>query len=176
MEDLKLLLIEDALVGRAKLWHEARNFSFISYAHIKEKFLDEFYSIEARIVAKSQWENHRLKDSDSSLQEYYIEQISHAKFCLTSLQEYDIHYLIIKQLLQRAREVLATIDYLNTAKIIQPLARLDVTRGKADIGVPSKSSNNFSGNGKQSKVQFGQARQMNDQNETCYEEKGSNGQ
>lgn len=167
-------MVEDALVGRAKLWYEARTFPFISYAHFKEKFLDEFYSIEARMVAKSQWENRRFKDSDASLQGYYIEQIRDAKFCLTSLQEYEINYLIIKQLPQRAREVLATIDYLNTAKIIQTLARLDVTRGEADIGMPAKSRNNFSGNSNQSKMQFEQARRINDQNDTSHVEKGSN--
>lgn len=51
-EELKLILIEDALVGRAKLWHDARIFPFISYVHFEEKFLEEFYSIEALMVAK----------------------------------------------------------------------------------------------------------------------------
>lgn len=131
-ENLKLIIIEDALVGKARMWHDARSFPFISYQHFKDKFLDEFYSVEARMVAKSTWKNRRCQSNEQSLQDYYTEQLRTAKFCLSSLKEYEINYLIIRQLPQRAREVLATIDYMDTAKIMQALTRLDVTRQDAE--------------------------------------------
>lgn len=172
------MLVEDALIGRAKLWHDARVFPFVSYSHFKEKFLEEFYSIEARMVAKSKWENRRFESIDNSLQEYYIEQVRDAKFCSTSLQEYEVNYLIVKQLPQRAREVLVTIDYMDTSKIIHTLARLDVTRCDGEAGVPSKvNNNNFSGNNNpNSKTQFGQARQAYDRNNFQNYDKRSQGQ
>lgn len=118
-------MVEDALIGRAKLWYETRTSPFVNYKHFKDKFLEEFYSIEARMSAKTEWESRRFLSSDRSLQVYYVEQLHEAKFCLSSLNEYEINYLIIKQLPQRAREVLATIDYRDTSKILQSLARLD---------------------------------------------------
>ncbi|XP_043460899.1 uncharacterized protein LOC122497698 [Leptopilina heterotoma] len=175
-DDAKLLMVEDAMIGRAKLWYDARVFPFITYSHFKDKFLEEFYSIEARMVAKSKWENRRFKDSDQSLQAYYVEQLRDAKFCLTSLQEYEVNYLIVKQLPQRAREVLATIDYMDTSKISQTLSRLDVTRGDAEIGVPSRShsNSNFSEKSNNCKNQFGQARQGYDRSESHNDEKRGN--
>lgn len=104
-DDAKLLMVEDAMIGRAKLWYDARVFPFVNYSHFKDKFLKEFYSIEAIMVAQSKWENRRFEDSDQSLQAYHVEQFRDAKFCLTSLQEYEVNYLIVKQLPQRAREV-----------------------------------------------------------------------
>lgn len=136
-ENLKLILIEDALIGKAKMCHDARAFPFTTFQYFKEKFLEEFYSIEARMNAKSEWENRRFLISDGSLQAYYTEQLRGAKFCLSTLAEYEINYLIVKQLPQRAREALVTIDYNDTSKILQALARLDVTR--RDIACESSS-------------------------------------
>lgn len=117
-ENLKLISIEDSLIGKAKMWHDARAFPFISFNHFKEKFLEEFYSIEARMNVKSEWENRRLRECDISLQGYYTEQLRDFKYCLSSLAEYEKNFLIVKQLPQRAREVLATIDYNKTSKIM----------------------------------------------------------
>lgn len=172
-EDLKLIIVEEALVGRAKLWIDARSGPFINYQHFKDKFLEEFYSIEARMVAKSEWENRRFKGNDNSLQEYYISQLRDAKFCLSALKEFEINYLIVKQLPQRAREVLATIDYLDTSKILQALARLDVTRRDSG-GADSSSSYQQGGsrNYHQDKSQSNQTRQANEKYEN--ENSGNN--
>lgn len=145
-ENLKLVIIEDALVGKARMWHDARTFPFINYQHFKDKFLDEFYSVEARMLAKSIWENRRFQLNDRSLQDYYTEQFRNAKFCLSSLEEYEVNYLIVKQLPQRAREVLATIDYKDTAKIMQALTRLDVTRQDVEREMATYNKNNYSAN------------------------------
>lgn len=141
-EHLKLILVEDALTGKAKMWHDTRAFPFITFKHFKDKFLEEFYSIDVRMNAKYEWENRRFQVNDGSLQAYYTEQLRVAKFCLSSLAEYEINYLIVKQLPQRAREVLATIDYSDTSKILQALARLDVTRRDVENGVPSNAKDN----------------------------------
>lgn len=124
------------------MWHDARAFPFITFQHFKDKFLEEFYSIEARMYAKSEWENRRFQNREGSLQSYYTEQLRGAKFYLSTLAEYEINYLIVKQFPQRAREVLATIDYSDTSKILQALARLDVTRKDVEEGVPPGSKEN----------------------------------
>lgn len=79
--------------------------------------MEEFYSIEARMTAKSEWENQKFKAQDPFLQNYYMDQLRSAKFCSPSLKEFEINYLIVKQLPARTREVLATIDYMDTSKI-----------------------------------------------------------
>lgn len=108
------------------------------------------------MVAKSAWENRRFQSTDRSLQDYFTEQMRNAKFCLSFLQEYEINYLIVKQLPQRAREVLATIDYIDTAKIMQALSRLDVTRFDAERESSSNKNslyvNNSGNNNKQSRI------------------------
>lgn len=136
-ENLQLIIVEDALIGKAKMWHDARTFPFINYQHFKMKFLEEFYSIEARMLAKYEWENRRFKETDRSLQSYYMEQLSRPKFCLSSFKEYEINYLSLKQLPQRTKEVLATIDYNDTSRIMQALARLDVAREDSGMGMSS---------------------------------------
>ncbi|XP_043481228.1 uncharacterized protein LOC122510544 isoform X2 [Leptopilina heterotoma] len=141
-ENLQLVIIEEALIGKARMWHDARSFPFINYQHFKNKFLEEFYSIEARMMAKSEWESRRYKSNENSLQGYYVEQLSRAKFCLSSLKEFEVNYLIIKQLPQRVREVLSTIDYNDTSRIMQALNRLDATRRDIEGGISSKNKNN----------------------------------
>lgn len=176
-EDLKLIIVEEALNGRAKMWYDARSFPFIDYQHFKEKFLEEFYSIEARMVAKSEWENRRYKASDRSLEEYYIEQLREVKFCLLTLKEYEINYLIMKQLPHRAREVLATIDYFDTSKILQALARLDVARRDSEAGTSFNGYNtNFSNKFNQNKSIIGSNRQNNNNNEGDTSDRGVNAQ
>ena len=92
----------------------------------KRKFLEEFYLIEARMSAKFDWENSKIKTQDRSLQNHFVGQRRTAKYSVPAMAEYKIHYLIIKHLPQPAREVLATIDYTDTVGIAQALAQLDL--------------------------------------------------
>ena len=57
--------------------------------------------------------------------------------------ESDINYLIIQQLPLRAREVLATIDYSETNKISQALARMDLAWKDQDHGSSQSGQNNM---------------------------------
>ena len=146
VEEAKLLIVEDALKGKATVWYDARAIPFADFLTFKKSFLSEFYSIEARMSAKSDWESSRFKMQDRSLQSYFVEQVRMARFCLTSLQEYEINYLIVKQLPQRAREVLATIAYADTVKISQTLGRLDLARqDREDVRISATNPPNMQG-------------------------------
>ena len=92
--------------------------------------------------AKATWENCRFRASDESLQAYFIEQLRLARLCLPSASASDINYIIIQQLPQRAREVLATIEYAETSKITQALARMDLTRKAQENSVAHANMQN----------------------------------
>lgn len=126
----KLLIVEDALKGRARIWHEARFNPFISFEHFKTAFLNEFYSLEARIKSKTEWASKRFKVSDGSLLEYFNEQVRAAKYISPRLDDYEVHYTIIKQLPQRARDALAAVEYSDYEKISKALARLDASHNE----------------------------------------------
>ena len=115
-DEQKLLIIEDALMGRARLWYEARLSPFIGYDHFKSVFLSEFYSIEARMKIKTEWGSRKFRSQDRSLVEYFNEQVRMTKYISPRLDDYEVNYTIIKQLPQRARDALATADYAQTPR------------------------------------------------------------
>ena len=67
-----------------------------------------------------------------------------ARFCLPAASESDINYIIIQQLPQRAREVLATLEYAETSKITQALVRMDLARKDQENGVAHANMQNGS--------------------------------
>lgn len=136
----KLLLVEDALKGRARVWFEARYSPFISFEHFKTIFLNEFYGVEARIKFKSEWASKRFKVADRSLREYFQSQVRAAKYISPRMDDYEIHYTIIKQLPQRARDALAAVEYTDTERISKALERLDASHGENYSGHYARSA------------------------------------
>ena len=144
--DQKLLIVEDSLKGRAKAWYEARLTPFMDFAHFKSIFLKEFYSVEARVQAKAEWDSRRFKVTDGTLLEYFTDQRRIAKYFKPSLDAYEGNYGIIKQLPQRARDALAVIDYADTELIAQALSRLDASyKAKSSDTSKSQSTHNATG-------------------------------
>ena len=129
-EDQKLLVLEDALKGRAHVWYEARYNPFISFRHFKHAFLTEFYSLESRIKFKSEWSCRKFKAANRSLREYFNEQVRDAKYITPRLDDYEVYFTIIKQLPQRARDTLATVEYTDADRISQALGRLDASHNE----------------------------------------------
>ena len=46
------------------MWYDARAIPFADFAVFKKSFVSEFYSIEARMSAKSDWESRRFRIQD----------------------------------------------------------------------------------------------------------------
>ncbi|XP_031779488.2 uncharacterized protein LOC116416172 [Nasonia vitripennis] len=151
----KLLVVEDALKGRARVWYEARFSPFISFEHFKRIFNDEFYSLEARMKFKTEWAAKKFKPgSNHCLREYFLEQTRAAKYITPRMDDYEINYTIIKQLPQRVRDALSTVDYLKSDLISQALARLDASY-----------SENYNGNTQYAKSAQQQERQKHTVNQ-----------
>ena len=72
-EEQKLLVVEDALKGRARIRYEARLNPFIDFEHFRHVFLNEFYSLETRMKLKSEWEYKCFKPLEHSLLEHFNE-------------------------------------------------------------------------------------------------------
>ena len=138
----KIIVLEDALKGRAKRWYEARANPGCGYEQVKAALLEEFFSLEARIKAEMEWTTRKFSTADKSLQEYFIEQKRNAKFVAPRSEESEINFKIIRQLPSRARDILATIDFSNTEKIIQALSRLDISFSESRQERPTSNYNN----------------------------------
>lgn len=127
----KLLIVEDSLKGRARVWYEARFNPFITFNHFKHIFNEEFYSLEARMKFKTEWAAKKFKpNTDRSLREYFLEQTRAAKYITPRLDDYEINYTIIKQFPQRVRDALSTVDYSRSDVISQALTRLDTSHSE----------------------------------------------
>lgn len=127
LEFQKLMLIEDALQGPAKVWFDTVSVPFCNYDDFKIRFLEKFFSLEVRMKAKNDWENRRFSDKDRSLQLYYNEQIKLAKSAVPRMEPHEVNFVIVNQFPQRVRDILATIDYGDRDKITKVLARLDLS-------------------------------------------------
>nr|AKD28119.1 hypothetical protein [Glypta fumiferanae] len=125
-DDRKLLLIENALEGRASLWFEMQE-GIQNYEEFKKRFLEEFYSVPARVKFQSEWVERRYEGKDS-LQTYFYSQRKETKYFIPELTDYEINYKIIRQYPAWIKENLATIDKKNTTLIGQTLADLDEIR------------------------------------------------
>ena len=124
-EDQKLLLAEDALKDRARIWFEARVHPFIDFDHFCSVFLNEFHSVEARTRAKSEWASRKFRNQDRSLYEYFVDQVRAAKYFTPRLDPYEVNYTIAKQLPRHARDILAVVNFAETDRVAQALAHLD---------------------------------------------------
>ena len=130
-----LLIVEEALRGRAKIWLETRLCPFMGYNSFRAAFIKNFYSIDARIQAKRNWTTRRFRVTDKSLYEYFIEQVKAPTYIAPDMDTYEINYTVtvIKQLPARVQDFLATIDFNDTEKIAQALVRLDTSQMDRNI-------------------------------------------
>lgn len=132
VDDERLLIVEDALQGTAKIWFDTIAIPCSSFNEFKDIFLKEYFSIEARMQAKKEWEDRRFHKSDMSLQAYYNLQIKSAKVKVPRMEAYEINFIIIGQFPLRVRDILSTIDYADSERISKALARLDLSGGWDD--------------------------------------------
>lgn len=126
-ESQKLMLIEDALQGSAKVWFDTVSVPFLNYEDFKKRFFEKFFSLEVRMKVKNDWESRRYSDKDKSLQLYYNEQIKLAKSAVPKMEPHEVNFVIVNQFPHRVRDILATIDYGDREKITKVLARLDLS-------------------------------------------------
>ena len=66
-EERKLFVLE----GPAKLWLEMRPRPFINFPECQFKFLSNFHSIEARMKAKTRWQERTFRMADKLVYSYY---------------------------------------------------------------------------------------------------------
>lgn len=141
-ENQKLIIIEDSLKGISRLWFDTVTVAFRNFEDFKNQFLDKFFSLEARMKVKAEWENRKYRAQDKSFQAYYNEQIKLAKFSVPKMEPHEVNFIIINQLPQRVRDILSTIEYKDSLKIAQALARLDLSRDDAyDKGTNYQANN-----------------------------------
>ena len=144
-ENQKLLIMEDALKGSSKIWFETIVPPFANYIQFKDEFLNKFFSREARMKIsgkKSEWENRKFRATDKSLQTFYDEQVKASRHAVPYMELHEIKYIIINQLPNRIKEILSTVDYGDSTKISQTLARLDLSNSAN----AEKSQNYSNGN------------------------------
>ena len=79
-------VLEKALKGRAKTWYDSVIYPFANFDNFKERFLQEFYSVEARIKTGEQWKSRRFRAQDGSLRDYFNEQFRVAKYCAPNME------------------------------------------------------------------------------------------
>lgn len=104
---------------------------------------------------KTEWSARKFKPgSNLCLREYFLEQTRAAKYITPRMDDYEINYTIIKQLPQRVRDALSTVDYLKSDVISQALARLDASY-----------TENYNGNTQYGKSNQQQDRQKNTANQ-----------
>lgn len=166
-DEHRLLLIENALEGRAKMWYETNRDEFMDYEQFKAAFLKEFFSIPIRVKIKSRWSARRFEPGKSTLQSYFLSQYKEAQYFLPIPEVYEINYSIIQQLPIRVREALTAIDYSEVNKVTQALAHLDLTHEERENSrkrqqAQNQSSNNENTNFKSKGSQFQNTKQVNE--------------
>lgn len=114
LENQKLLLVEETLRGRAKIWVETRVAPFPNYDEFKKAFVKDMYGIEIKTKEKNDWVTRKYKTNDGSLYEYFIEQLKASKYFSPEMNKFEINYNIIRQLPTNVRKILSTIDYGDT--------------------------------------------------------------
>lgn len=140
--DRRIILIEQALEGRASLWLETK-LDITTYEEFKTSFLEEFYSIPIRVQFKNSWNGKRYNQSQETLQTFYYRQKKDARFFIPQITEYEVNYNIIQQYPLWVRENMSTINFSDSTLIGQTLANLDaINRERVRIRENKSTSNN----------------------------------
>ena len=119
----KIIVVGEALVGRAKLWYEANEFE--EFAVFRDAFLEEFCSIPIQARLRLKWANRRYQQRDGTLVEYYYQQLKEAQYLEPRPTEYEIRYTIVSQMPEQVRSSMAAVNYNDSSTITQALSSLD---------------------------------------------------
>lgn len=147
-DDCKMLIVESALEGRAKVWYNAKRAQCQDYEAFKTAFLSEFFSIPVQVRMKSQWASRRHTGQSGPLQTFFLKQITEAQYFNPALDPYELNYTVVQQLPVRVRESLVTADYTDTNAIAHSLSQLDMVNEERDRfhRPPSNQNNNYTPN------------------------------
>lgn len=126
-DEHRLVVVENFLSGRARVWMDAERNNILSYELFKIKFLEEFYSVPQRIAVLDRWRSARYSPSSGTLHEFYQRQVKAARYFEPPLTDYEVNYYVVGQLPERVREVMVSVDYHDAKAVSQTLARLDNT-------------------------------------------------
>ena len=141
-EDRKLVFIQQALDGKARLWLDLKG-SFENYTAFKEAFLSEFYSTPVAIKIKSKWIARKFNGQNGTLQTFFYKQAKEANYFIPKMSAYEINYSILQQFPFWVQESLASIDFSNSSLIGQTLALLDtIYAEKQSVNIRKQYQNN----------------------------------
>ena len=124
-DEKKLVSIEIALEGNARLWFNLTN-DFDTYENFKLAFQARFFSIPIQVKIKNMWATRKYSGKrDDSFQNYYYQQAKEASYIQPKISEYEKNYIIIKQFPWWVQEALATANFNDANAISHTLANLD---------------------------------------------------
>ena len=86
-----------------------------TFDEFKNKFLCEFYSVQARLELKDKWAGAKFRPQDKSMNDYFTAQVREARYVAPDIDISEINFRIIKQLPTTAKQIFA-----------QALPRLDI--------------------------------------------------
>lgn len=127
-----MIIVENALEGRAKVWYNANRVQFANYEAFKTAFLNEFFSIPVRVRMKSQWASRKHTGQSGTLQTFFLKQITEAEYFSPPLDPYELNYTVVQQLPIRVRKSLVTVDYTDSNSIANSLSQLDMVNEERD--------------------------------------------
>lgn len=125
-DSVKLLITENSLEGKAKYWFDSNKSEMTTFEIFKERFKKAFFSIPIQIKLKQKWQEKQYKEENEALEIFFLEQLRTAKYFEPKMPDFEINFIIAKQLPWRAREALAGADFENTQTIIARLQYLDL--------------------------------------------------
>ncbi|KAK2574868.1 hypothetical protein KPH14_012964, partial [Odynerus spinipes] len=132
-EEHKVLVTENLLDGRAKVWANSMTHTFTDFNAFREAFLHEFYSIPIKVKLKTQWLSQRYRYNEGTMQEYFYKQRRMAKNLEPHMSAYELNYTIVQQFPMRIREALAACDHSDIDAVAQALSRLDSIQRDRDF-------------------------------------------
>ena len=86
-----MLILEEALTERAKVWLDARSEPFENYNSFKEAFLQKYYSLPAKLELKDAWSSKKFRHTDKSLHDYFMSQVHEAKYVAPEMNVAEIN-------------------------------------------------------------------------------------
>lgn len=123
--DQKLIVLETFLRGRARAWFLINRQDCDNFHDFRILFLDEFYSLPVKVRLMNRWRDRRYVSADGSLVDYYYKQVQASRYFEPPMSSYEVNYCIAQQLPARIRDLLSTIDYSNSALMMQVITHYD---------------------------------------------------
>lgn len=119
------ILLESALKERAGLWFQVVKKEIDDMDEFRNAFVNEFFSIEIKTRAKDAWRNRKYLSAEGSLLSFFYKQKSEIDNIDPTMQEYEINYIISKQLPIDVQIGLSAIDLKETKKMTHAISRMD---------------------------------------------------